>query len=318
MRNTERFMRFVLAVLLTAVWTFPYLAVAEEVPSRSKTSAPAPAARITLHRSSCPCGRCCVAETSNFRVQWCTSEENLRDLTDTCERMAAASKSTWLGEAQTRPWTPQCEIVVHREVNDYVAYLGPGSEQTSGCATIRLDQGRVVIRRIDLRADALDWKSESLPHELMHVVLADRFTTRRIPPWADEGIAMLSESPEKRGRRLTELRRVAGNGMTYAVRDLMRVQSSPEPALRNAFYGQSVALTSLLLEWGTRTQLLAFVEASLDQGPDAALSAVYGNRVVSELDQQLGQSIWTDRFVHLVTQSGTRTTFRSQAAAATK
>jgi hypothetical protein len=216
--------------------------------------------------------------------------------------MTAAAQAAWLAVGPARAWTPKCEIVVHHEVGDYVAYLGPGSEQTSGCATIRLDQGHVVMRRIDLREDALDWRTESLPHELMHVVLADRFSNRRIPPWADEGIAMLSETVQKRERRMTELRRVAANGTTYAVRDLMAVQSCPEPALRNAFYGQSVALTGLLLEWGTRKQLLEFVEASLDAGPDAALTAVYGNRAAVDLDKRLIASIWSDSPVRVASR----------------
>ena len=87
--------------------------------------------------------------------------------------------------------------------------------------------------------------------------------------------------------------------MTYRVRDLLAVQTSPEPALRNAFYGQSMALVSLLLEWGTRQQLLQFVEASQSQGADASLAAVYGNRQVAELERQLGQSLSSDHFIRL-------------------
>jgi hypothetical protein len=208
---------------------------------------------------------------------------------------------------------PQCEIVVHRDLPDYVAYLGPASQQTSGCATIRIDQGRVVMRRIDLCADALDWRTESLPHELTHVVLADRFATRRVSPWADEGIAMLAESPEKRDRRLAALHRVADAGATYTLRDLMDVHTNPEPALRDAFYGQSVALVSLLLQWGTRKQLLEFAEASQTQGPDAALAAVYGNRPVAELERKLADSLSSDRFMHVPRQSATPAALSLQA-----
>jgi hypothetical protein len=310
------FMRLVVVGLLTAVWTFPRLAAAQAPSCISKTPAVNDAIHVTLHPSACPSGRVWTAETANFRIQWQTSDTELRALAETCERMLARSKAAWLGTEQASPWLPQCEIVVHRDLSEYVASVGPGGQQTSGCATIRIDQARVVVRRVDLCADALDWRTESLPHELTHVVLADRFTTRRIAPWADEGIAMLSESPEKRTRRLTALRRAAATGATYTVRGLMGVQTCPEPAMRTAFYGQSVALVSLLLEWGTRKQLLEFAEASQSQGPDAALAAVYGNRPVTELEQQLAGSLSTDRFMHLAGQSATPAALQLRAGGA--
>jgi hypothetical protein len=102
---------------------------------------------------------------------------------------------------------------------------------------------------------------------------------------------MLAETPGKRYRRFTALRSSVVSGTTYSVRDLLDVRSFPEPALRDAFYGQSVSLVSVLLQWGTRKQLLDFVEASQTQGQDAAISAVYGNRSLAELERQLSISV---------------------------
>lgn len=238
-----------------------------------------------------------VADTSNFRIHWSVSEQSLRELAEQCECLAAKSKEHWLTKEQAQTWAPRCEVFVHPNVMEYVRFLGRGSEQTSGCATLQLDHGRVVLRRIDLRADAPDWKTESLPHELTHVVLADRFSTRRIAPWADEGIAMLSESREKLAMRLGELRRVARQGTTYSMQDLMNVTTSPLPAFRPAFYGQSVALVSYLLEFGTRGQLLDFVETSQAKGTQAALRDVYGMAMANGLERGMRDYISTDRLV---------------------
>ena len=216
-------------------------------------------------------------------------------LAERCEQLAAASKETWLGKARSTVWMPQCDVVVHSDVAEYVECLGSGSEQTSGCATIRLEEGRVVVRRIDLRADGLDWKSETLPHELTHVVLADRFCRAQIPPWADEGIAMLAESAQKLKQRLTDLRQVASGGLVYTPRELVSVKSSPEPAFRAAFYGQSLAMVSLLLDCGSREQLLEFVDASQTKGFDAALREVYGNQRSREFNRQYRECLLTDR-----------------------
>jgi peptidase MA superfamily protein len=281
-------MRLLLAAFLTAAWMIPYPLAAQETGQPSKQSPPAATIHVWRHPS---CSSCLIAETVNFRVLWCAGDNEVRDLAATCERLSAQSKSAWLGAAKSAAWVPQCDIVVHSTEADYVACMGAHSAQTSGCATLRIEQGRVVLRRIDLCAESLDWQTETLPHELTHVVLADRFSTQRISPWADEGIAMLAETPQKRARRSTALRNSVTSGTTYTVRDLMDVRSFPEPAFRDAFYGQSVSLVTVLLQWGTRKQLLDFVEASQTQGQDAAISTVYGHRSLVELQRQLTESV---------------------------
>jgi hypothetical protein len=216
-----------------------------------------------------------VAETPNFRVHCCTSAERLRELAEACERLKTRTQTMWLGDNSAN-WQPRCEVVVHATVGAYCRTLGPGSERTSGCATVRLDKGRVAERRIDLRSDAEGWLTESLPHELTHVTLADRFTDRRIPAWADEGIAMLAESPDKLQRRLNELRGVMSTGRTVSLRQLVALENGPTPEARAGFYGQSVTLTGLLLERGTPQQLIEFVHSGQRDGYDKALRAVYG------------------------------------------
>lgn len=230
---------------------------------------------ITLRRSACPCRQCFVAETPSFRVHSCTSADHLRELADACERWKTRTQTMWLGD-DAATWQPRCEVVVHATVGAYCRTLGPGSERTSGCSTIRLDKGQVAERRIDLRSDAEGWLNETLPHELTHVVLADRFTNRHIPAWADEGIAMLAESPDKLQRRLTELREVVASGRTLGLRQLVSLENGPTSASRAAFYGQSVTLAGLLLERGTPRQLIQFVEAGQRDGHDKALRDVYG------------------------------------------
>lgn len=244
----------------------------------SATDTPAAAeSSVTLRRSGCQCGQCFIAETPNFQIHCCTPAERLRKLATTCEQLKARVQTMWLVETSpSGNWQPRCEVVVHSTVGAYSRTLGPGSERTSGCSTVRLHQGRVAERRIDLRSDAEGWLSDTLPHELTHVVLADRFTERRIPAWADEGIAMLAESPDKLQRRLNELRGLVVTGRSLSVRQLLSLEHGPASAERAAFYGQSVTLAGLLLERGTPQQLLQFVEAGRKDGYEIALRDVYG------------------------------------------
>lgn len=262
-------MRTVLAVFCgIAVCFNGHLLLAEDTPSNSESS-------VTLRRSGCQCHQCYIAETPNFQIHCCTSAERLRELAATCEQLKARGQTMWLGETSAS-WQPRCEVVVHATVGAYSRMLGPGSERTSGCSTIRLHQGRVAERRIDLRSDAEGWLSDTLPHELTHVVLADRFTERRIPAWADEGISMLAESPDKLQRRLNELRGLVVAGRTLRLSQLVSLENGPASSERAAFYGQSVTLAGLLLERGTSQQLLQFVESGRRDGYDKALSDVYG------------------------------------------
>ena len=147
------------------------------------------------------------------------------------------------------------------------------------------------------------------------MVLADRFCRSRISPWADEGIAMLAETPEKLSRRLADLRRVAVGGTVYAVHDLLNVRSSPDPASRAAFYGQSLALVGLLLDRGSREQLLQFVDASQLRGPEAALREVYGLGQAAEFERQFREYQLTERPLAWSNQRLLAATIAPQAAA---
>lgn len=240
---------------------------------------------VQLRQSACQCRKCFIAESANFRVHCCSTAERITELAVSCEQQRTHCQQVWVGKP-CPAWHSKCELVVHRDVRSYSAELGSGSERTSGCSTIQLDRGSVVRRRIDLRADAADCYSDSLPHELTHVVLADQFPESRIPPWADEGIAMLAESPEKLQRRLTELHGVIATNRTISLQHLMTMTQSPVPESRDAFYGQSATLTGLLLERGTPQQLLGFVKAGQRDDYDKALRDVYRMESWSSLEEE--------------------------------
>ncbi len=239
---------------------------------------------VSLCPSDCPCGRCFVAETDNFRIQCCTSSDRVREIGELCEQLRTRLQRLWIPNSNGH-WQPRCEVVVHSSFASYCLELGPSSEQTSGCATIQLDQGKVVRRRIDLRSDSTTCITDSLPHELTHVVLADRFSTKRIPAWADEGIAMLSESSGKLRIRMEELQSVMADGRTIQLRELVTMTNGPSPRIRDAFYGQSVTFAAMLLDRGTPEQLLQFVESGEQQGYDHALHDVYGLQSWTSIEQ---------------------------------
>lgn len=221
-----------------------------------------------------------IRETPNFWVYTLRSQVGTDRLPAECERLRERLQRNWFGQAETA-WSPKCQIVVYPTITSYCRQLGNNGAQSSGCASLAFDQGRVTSRRVDLRADAGDWFQIALPHELTHVVLADRFSTRQIPRWADEGIATLSEPPSRQAEWLTALRVAADAAQHYSPGELMNVAQFPAAARRDAFYAHSALLVDYLVKHGGQARFLDFVAASMERGAHAALREIYG---LSEAD----------------------------------
>src|SRR5262249_13513958 len=104
----------------------------------------------------CRCGTWLVQESDAFKVYCARDLADERRLHAVCEALRHQLEETWLGKADTH-WSPKCVVVVHPSVRQYVAKLGRGSENSSGCASLEFENGKAVLRRIDLRSDADDW-----------------------------------------------------------------------------------------------------------------------------------------------------------------
>lgn len=224
-----------------------------------------------------------VQESDTFRVICLPKLAEAKRLPEACEALRRQLQETWFGAA-AHDWTPRCDIVVHATVEGYVRELGAGSRHSSGCATIDIERGQVVKRRIDLRADADDWLISALPHELTHVILADKFADKQIPRWADEGMAILTEPITRQAIRRTAMQRAAARTTRYGAAELMSIREYPQGDRRDAFYGQSASLVAYLIERDSPARFLEFLQLGQKQGFEGALTAVYGIRSLAELD----------------------------------
>ena len=217
-----------------------------------------------------------ILTSANFRISTRSSKVPLDRLPAVCESLRTALQAVWLGTDHADTWRPRCDVVVHRTLTEYTRVLGTGAGNSVGCATIRMDDGRVVGRRIDLRLDGDSGMADALPHELAHVVLADRFRHRRIPPWADEGIGVLAESSAMQNTRAEALRRSCQRGHVFRTRDLLTLSRFPMPNYRDAFYGQSAHLIRFLMERSrSPSQVLDFIDDAMTHGYETALQKHY-------------------------------------------
>ena len=247
-------------------------------------AAAADAAKSRVYRS----GQWSICETANFRI--CTLPgADEPQLAEVCESLRKHLQLTWFGKTQA-VWSPRCDIVLYRNVSEYRHNLGPGSENSSGCASINLKEGRVASRRIELRADAADWLSAALPHELTHVIAADRFSRKQLPRWADEGMAILAEPEAKQARRMRGVEQSAAANRLFRAGDLFAVRDYPAADDRDAFYGQSASLVGFLIERESPQAFLNFVERGMDVGYGRALQEIYKIESTAHL-----QAMWHPR-----------------------
>lgn len=236
-------------------------------------------------------GEWTVVETPNFRCRSQLSESDALRLAESCEVWRSRLRKTWITNAEDSVWLPKCDVCVHLDKAAYNHALNRPGDASVGSTMMNFDQGRTVLRRIDVRSDASDWSNAALPHELTHVVLGERFRGHALPRWADEGIAMLSESTDKHRERLTNLREILVKGQSIRLEELVQTNRLPAAHLRNAFYGQSIALTSLLIRQASPAEFADFIEQSQRQGFENALNQQFKISSIAALQRQWDQ--WT-------------------------
>ncbi|MBX7074796.1 MAG: hypothetical protein K1X71_16770 [Pirellulales bacterium] len=229
-------------------------------------------------------------ETANFRVYCLTGKEDAGRLAARCEALRQHLFSLWLADESPKAWRSRCEVIVFPNRDSYLQAVGAGAAQTAGSALIEMESGRVARRRIDLRGDLGRDMQSALAHEMTHVVIAERIDRGRIPAWADEGMAVLADMPEKQSLHAADLRQGLRSRTTFRVVDLLSLASYPRPARMGVFYGQSGALVSFLVGRGTPAQFVRFIELAIDHGYDRALRETYQIDGVAQLEQ-----IWQQR-----------------------
>ena len=232
-----------------------------------------------------------VIETSNFRIYSRLVEHEAMELAGLCESHRAELQGVWLEHSKVAAWTPKCDVYLHPSSSDYNRALGHARDRSVGSTRMNFDRGCPTERRIDLRADAADWSIGALPHELTHVVLGDVFGGRAIPRWADEGMAMLAESPAKKRLRMASLKHSTASRVGFSMSSLLAVQGLPEPHLRDPFYSQSAAVVSLLVAERGSKHFIKFVQKSQTSGQTSALRDVYGFATNDDLQRLWDRSV---------------------------
>ncbi len=236
-------------------------------------------------------------ESKNFRIHYQNAA--------LAERVARAAELArgeqgrrWRGA--NRPdltWESRCDLYLYPDAASYAEATGQSAE-TAGFSTTGTSAGRIVMRRISLRADHPRLLTAVLPHEVTHLVLADLFNEVAIPQWADEGMAALAEPADIQRERGDELLKLVGTDRLptlAAVLGTRATQTGDRPAL----HLMGLSITKFLVDLSTPEQFVDFLQASERNGYDSELQRVYGLNGVEDLERSWLANISKNRDTHV-------------------
>lgn len=200
------------------------------------------------------------------------------------EEIRQAAFAQLLEDPRPRPWEARCEIHVHATPASFAHAVGGMPATARGATSLEFGATGVVSRRIDLMGDGPEEIPDALAHELVHVVLAERFTAVAPPRWADEGVALLFDGIDKQAGHEADFRAARARGQAFSAADLLALEHYPAGAHRQrVFYGQSAALVRWLIARRDAATFIRFIadaqagdlHAACERHYDLTVSAVF-------------------------------------------
>ena len=232
---------------------------------------------------------------ANFDVHG-TSSTRAEAIVRHAEQVRERAFETLLGASAPSPWTVRCEIHLHATEESFAEAVGGPPDGARGATALEFAEAGICVRRIDLMDDDPAAVPDALAHELVHVILADHFTTAPPPRWADEGLAVLFDDEAKQAGHARDFAAARRAGMTWSASHLLAMEEYPrEPHRQRVFYGQSAALVRWLIDQRGAATLLSFLDDAAAIGEGAALERHYGFSTVAALERAwLSQPADTD------------------------
>lgn len=230
-------------------------------------------------------------DTAHFRIfkwQAPNAHSDDSDLKSTCEEAITRQSTYWFGRVE--PLDRKCVIILYPNNESYFRAVGGNATQTAGTVLTGFD-GQLAFSRIELPENRSDWETACLPHELTHVLLAQRFAGRKLPAWINEGTALLADPASKQSLHLRDCHRALRNGTAFALMDLMSLTDYPDHRSWPAFYGQSLSLAKCLVERQSPRAFVDFIDKSLKYNYTTALREVYDIQDIARLQQIWSQYV---------------------------
>jgi hypothetical protein len=222
-----------------------------------------------------------VAESPYFRIVHNHKTEVVEKVARAAEHVRVAIHRQWFGEAPY-DWEGRCTIHLYSSHFSY-SYLTnqPGS---LGHARSFTTQRYVGQRSIHIPANVPGFLEDVLPHEITHTVMAIRFNGRT-PRWANEGMAMLSESAEARERFQDQLRDCWRKDDLFAPEVVMHTNEQRH-IMTVEYYAQSMSLVEFFVAEKGRRTFVRFLRDSIRTSYAAGLKKHYSIHSFAELERR--------------------------------
>lgn len=186
--------------------------------------------------------------------------QGVAELAEEYRRKLARS---WMG-SDLPDWPTPCRVTYQR-----------GSSGGSGWTTYRLNTNDCRDFRMTLRGEVDRILDYVLPHEVAHTVLVSAVGCA-IPRWAEEGVALMSESETERTRQRLRMAELLRADMNFSLGDMLRHAQYPsDPAGLRAFYAISFSVTEFLVAQKGKPHLLNFLRDQQVLGWEQALAVHY-------------------------------------------
>ncbi|HWB08310.1 MAG TPA: hypothetical protein VG826_03760 [Pirellulales bacterium] len=225
-------------------------------------------------------------ETTNFRIYGISRLPNAQAIAGDFEKSRGSLCGMWLGGRALPDWSPKCDVVIHAAAASYARAVGQDQFATIGSSRVDVRGGRITLRRLDIRADNPGWFAAAVPHELTHLVMADEFAGGEVPAWADEGMAVLADTPAKQSLHQRDFELGRRTGGVFRLAHFVSQTSYPTAAEIPVFYGQSVSLVGFLVDRRSAADFVRFLHLAEKEGYDAALRQIYGLHGVHLLERE--------------------------------
>ena len=226
-------------------------------------------------------------ESNRFRIHYAGSQESAAPLVTFCEQTCEALRNRWIADRR-ETWSCKCDIFLYPTPRQFEKGARAPAEMW-GVADLEIGQGRVWKRRLHMRADDPSKLTPVLTHEMTHVILAEHFCRKPIPRWADEGIAVYSEPPERQQRMLSFLKDEASQKRLLPLKQVTTMRDGPQNERESElFYGQSGAVIEYLVTHHnlSETQVLSFVGLCGEAGWDKAIAKTLPNVTATKFETE--------------------------------
>lgn len=222
-------------------------------------------------------------QSANFRV-YSGKTQVAADLLTRLEEYRQDLQSRWCG-TPTRSWSPKCDIVIHDTPEAFRRQTGQSPEMLA-FSTLEIGQGRVWVRRIQIRGDLAEEFQAVLEHEVTHIVLADHFREYPIPRWLDEGAAVAEERSPRRSRLDDQLSEAIELGRQPSLHEVLSLAVFPSDRVRSdLLYAQSASFVDFLLSRQSHDTVVDFARYCRSTSPREALRRYFQFRDVQEAEQ---------------------------------